>query len=405
MQKFKTKSAILVALFLVLVLVGTAFAAPVNISDTDDPNGNGDYEYENGDTVREWPLEGALIGLFPVGTTEFTAETAIETTYSDEYGMFSFEDIPWGIWWVREIAAPTGFKLSEEIFIVEIREHEQEIEVRLVNVFIRGDITGVKVDNETGEGLAGATIGLFAGDETELIYENALYTIVTGEDGVFTFSGWPYGPYLVAELEAPETHILSDEVLEAYISYHEQVYELAYELVNTRIRGRVEGIKVAVDTGEPLQGAVFALFAEGVTDFRRETALEVDTSDNRGLFSFAGLGAGERFSIVELESPDGFLVTDEVLSVLITEHEQVIELTVENEPEPEDDPKPTPTPTPQPTPTPSPTPTPPRAPQTGDDTQLPWLTLALSLLGMITMIGGAVWYRCRLSEKRKSDAE
>lgn len=311
-------------------------------------------------STRIWPLGGALIGLFEVGTTEFTRENAIETTYSDPGdGSFSFEDIPWGIWWAREIAPPNAsFQLSEEIFVIDIRDHEQVIEITLLNIYIRGNIVGRKVDNETGEGLAGATIGLFRGDETEFTFETALWTVDTCDDGDFGFFGWGYGAYQIYELSAPETHILSGEILHAYISYHGQIYELAYELVNTRIRGSVRGLKLAVDTFEPLQGAVFGLFAYDEVEFTEETALELDTSDELGEFGFEYLERSD-FLISEIAAPDGFILTDEVFPVSITEHEEIIELVVENEPKPD-------------------VPEDQDVPKTGDDTQLPWWPFILS---------------------------
>lgn len=53
-------------------------------------------------------LGGAVIGLFKADCTEFTRENAILTAVSKEDGGFSFADVPYGNWLVREIEAPTG---------------------------------------------------------------------------------------------------------------------------------------------------------------------------------------------------------------------------------------------------------------------------------------------------------
>lgn len=52
------------------------------------------------------PLENALFGLFSNEETEFTEDTAIMTSESDSKGEFGFEDVPFGNYIVREIAAP-----------------------------------------------------------------------------------------------------------------------------------------------------------------------------------------------------------------------------------------------------------------------------------------------------------
>ena len=53
---------------------------------------------ENGDA-----LSGAKIGLFAPSVTEFTEENSILVTTSAEDGAFSFNDIPYGKWIIREI--------------------------------------------------------------------------------------------------------------------------------------------------------------------------------------------------------------------------------------------------------------------------------------------------------------
>lgn len=62
---------------------------------------------ENGEA-----LGGALIGIFKADETEFTKDNAIETTVSADDGSFSFENVPYGVWVVKEIEAPTGYVLD-----------------------------------------------------------------------------------------------------------------------------------------------------------------------------------------------------------------------------------------------------------------------------------------------------
>lgn len=55
------------------------------------------------------PLENAVFGLFKSDCTEFTKENALITVKSDDKGCFSFADIPFGEFVVREIKAPKGY--------------------------------------------------------------------------------------------------------------------------------------------------------------------------------------------------------------------------------------------------------------------------------------------------------
>ena len=54
-------------------------------------------------------LGGAVIGLFRFDETEFTEETALMVTESNEIGYFEFDKVPVGNFLVREIAAPKAF--------------------------------------------------------------------------------------------------------------------------------------------------------------------------------------------------------------------------------------------------------------------------------------------------------
>ena len=65
-------------------------------------------------------LGGAVIGLFRFDETEFTEETALMVTESNEIGYFEFDKVPAGNFLVREIAPPKAFVLTEETFPVEL---------------------------------------------------------------------------------------------------------------------------------------------------------------------------------------------------------------------------------------------------------------------------------------------
>lgn len=86
-------------------------------------------------------LEGALIGLFPDGTTEFIKDTALMTATSAKDGAFSFSNIPVGKYIVKEIAAPDGYILDDKSYNVEITENEQVVQIEIVNTLKIGKMT------------------------------------------------------------------------------------------------------------------------------------------------------------------------------------------------------------------------------------------------------------------------
>lgn len=75
-----------------------------------------------------------------------TKESALMTTTSAEDGSFSFESIPYGTWYVREIEQPAGFVLDDTIYPVTIGADGQVVEIEIVNAYVRGNIHLTKVD-------------------------------------------------------------------------------------------------------------------------------------------------------------------------------------------------------------------------------------------------------------------
>ena len=107
-------------------------------------------------------LGGALIGIFRTSDGEFTKEKALMTTVSAEDGSFSFENIPFGTWYIREIEQPTGFVLNDTVYPVTVEQNSQVVEVEIVNKHIRGNITLTKEDADYPENkLTGATFEVY----------------------------------------------------------------------------------------------------------------------------------------------------------------------------------------------------------------------------------------------------
>ena len=78
-------------------------------------------------------LRGAVIGLFYPFETEFSADTAIEVFETDEAGRFSFENVPYGDWIIRELKAPDGYILSDENYTVTVKENGETIKLNIKN--------------------------------------------------------------------------------------------------------------------------------------------------------------------------------------------------------------------------------------------------------------------------------
>ena len=159
-------------------------------------------------------LGGAVIGLFKADCTEFTRENAILTAISAEDGGFSFADVPFGNWLVREIEAPTGFVLSNETFAVTVDKDGAVIEVEIENTLIRGTVQLTKVDKDYPDNkLTGAEFAVYrdSNGNKELDADDELLgTLTETGTGVYEMPDLIYGGYFVKEQKAPEGFYLDE---------------------------------------------------------------------------------------------------------------------------------------------------------------------------------------------------
>ena len=148
------------------------------------------------------PLENAVFGLFKVDCTEFTEENALMTAKSDDKGCFSFADIPFGEFAVREIKAPTGYILSDKVYQVNITEDGQTVEITAENKPITVEFS--KRDTEGNE-LKGAKLQIV--DEKGNVIEEWI------SDGTnHIVKKLKAGKYVLTETAAPDGYEIATDI-------------------------------------------------------------------------------------------------------------------------------------------------------------------------------------------------
>ena len=85
------------------------------------------------DRETESIIAGALFGLFQSNATEFTTENAILTAESDKDGIFTFGNIPYGSWIIKELKPANGYLPNDEIYTVTIDADGQIVEIAVAN--------------------------------------------------------------------------------------------------------------------------------------------------------------------------------------------------------------------------------------------------------------------------------
>lgn len=152
--------------------------------------------------AEQAPLEGVTFGLFDAETTEFTEETALATSITDESGEFTFE-APYGDYQVAELETVPGYVTMKETIAVEVNKTDVDLED------IANSQTVVhfsKVDKETGEELPGAVLELYSTD-------GSLLDTWETTDIPHVIPGLPVGEgYVLREVSAPDGYEVSEDI-------------------------------------------------------------------------------------------------------------------------------------------------------------------------------------------------
>ena len=230
-----------------------------------------------------------------------------EVSLNEDMTAVIAEKIPFGKYYVQEIATDEHYVLNGEKYLVNFEYMGQEVTTVTVdcgefkNTLKRGKISGKKVD-ENEKSLENALFGLFAVDTAEFTADNAYMTAVSDENGHFEFDKIPYGEYIVREIEAPTGYILSDESYPVTISEDGEVIEI--KAVNKSTKVRIS--KQDITTGEELPGATLQIIDED-----GNVATEWVSTDEAH-FIEGKLIAGKEYTLRETIAPDGYEIASEI---------------------------------------------------------------------------------------------
>lgn len=157
----------------------------------------------------------------------------------------------------------------------------------------------------------------------------------------------PIGKYYLKETKAGQNCVLDPEKKEFEIKYHGQETAVDYvtmDLTNQRQKIEIELLKKDAVSEKPLEGVVFALFAEedilnaaGEVIVEKDSLIEMAVSDKEGKVQFQSDLPHGKYYVMEVEEKPGYLPYEEVIhfdASYSNPEIEVIELSreVENQP-------------------------------------------------------------------------
>lgn len=271
------------------------------------------------------PLENALFGLFSNEETEFTADNAIMTSESDSKGEFGFEEVPFGSYIVREIAAPEGYVLSDESYPVAVCEDGEIIEITAENVKIRGNVTLTKIDEEYPDNkLSGAEFTVYSDEKCE----NKIGVLSETEKGVYILENLEYGKYFLEETVAPDGFIIDENIYPFSIENDGETVEISNTesgkgFINKPKKGTVEITKTDISTGQLIADC-------GIEILDKDGNVVVQgRTDEHGVVTFEKLRTGDYF-YREFDAPDGYILDENSYPFTIKEDGEIVKCQMTN---------------------------------------------------------------------------
>lgn len=241
-------------------------------------------------------LAGARVGLFDED------DQLVMTAISDAEGLIRFTGMNHGKYTIREIAAPDGYLLSHEIIHVTIDEGYTNSDTPIATITNqRKKVMYIKVDT-SGAPLPGVEFSLYNASTMEKVE-----TVVSDKNGVFTFSRFDYGDWIIRETEAPAGYCRMEDIrLHVGDDWTEP-----QPIMCVNIPNHYEFIKTD-SSGVPLAGVKFSLENAG------GRVIDTYESDKDGIVRIQNLTPGVYY-IKEIETLEGYSLSGEIIKLKIDE--------------------------------------------------------------------------------------
>lgn len=252
------------------------------------------------------PLSGAFFGLYKDAAA---AGDLVKTAYTDRYGKALFADLEAGTYYVKEIAAPNGYALSDEVhtFIIGNGENDAWDCGKTITNQLKKYTLKLTKKGDDGK--------LLEGVEFEISGNGITKKSASGQDGVVKFEGLPFGRYTIAETKAPQGYVPAGSInVEVKGDGSNGSVIQVGDVINKRTKLTVT--KFAEDGKTKLPGAEFIIRnGEGkyvkVDGINFDSFIDKDnatklTTGSDGTFALEYLPLGE-YVLEEVKAPNGYL--------------------------------------------------------------------------------------------------
>ena len=302
-----------------------------------------DVEITKTDLVDNEPIPNTTISIYTEDNKKIFSDKTSST------GKITFKSIPYGRYYILETKQENGYLLNEDKIWFEVKEDGKVIKSTMTNDRVLGKITlhkdGEKysikeeceentncIVYETEKNLEGIKFGLYAKEDIILNNivrhkkDDLVKTGITNSNGDIVFDSLFLGKYYVKELETKDNYVLDTKTYDIELKYTDGKTPLItsnYTLKNYLKKSDFELSKLDIATSEPVEGALIEIYT-----IDNELVYKGRTSSD-GKIYLESLYIG-KYQYFESDSPEGYVLNDEIHYFEITEDGTVIKDTLSN---------------------------------------------------------------------------
>lgn len=297
-------------------------------------------------------------GKYVEQTTTYPSTVTHKSYFTDENGYLILPSaLKCGNYRIEEVTAPDGYTQNSNFVEIKVDSNTAYQMDSLTGdaiitvVYENHPAKGKLVIHKTGEtlksfkkdftyeetSLSGAEFAVYAAEDIyapdhqvdeagnrTVIYpkDTLIQKVTTDEKGEAILNDLPLGAYRVVETKAPTGFVINSDSQELTFLYKDQntpVVEETVEFSNKRQKVELKVIKEDAKTGKKLEGAEFGIYNKNdilsgdKVIVKADTLLQKVMSDKNGLAQFTlDLPLG-KYYVKELQAPDGYVSSDEIL--------------------------------------------------------------------------------------------
>ena len=260
------------------------------------------------DEETKFPLTNVAIEIYQ------DDDTLVFLGVTNEEGIIE-QNLPIGKYYLIEKETLDGYvKITDKQYF-EIQKDKEVINITLENRLAKGIVKFLKIDSITHLPMPGVLMGIYQEDGT-LVYEGE-----TNEKGFIELE-LPLGKYYLKELKTLDKYVLNEDKLLFEIKEDGEVIELTME--NKIAEGRLEFLKIDAITKMPLGNVLIAIY-----DSNEILVFEGRTKEDGTINLTLPIG---NYYLIEIEALPGYILDDQVIEFTITDNDEVVECTMENNP-------------------------------------------------------------------------